>query len=151
MSVRRPASRSEDQRGQTSLFIVGLAVVLMMATAVGVDSSAAFLYRQRLDSIADGAALAGADAGANGWEVYGDGLSGDRLDVVRHEAAAGVHDYLVSLHAYVEHPGLTSHVEVVDGAVRVTIRAPMSLPLTLPGSQDGVLVAAVGSAAVTTE
>jgi hypothetical protein len=47
-----------------TLLIVGLAVVLMTAIAVVVDATAAFLQRQGLATVADGAALAGADAGS---------------------------------------------------------------------------------------
>ena len=56
--------------------IIGLAVVLLMAAVVVVDASAAFLRRQELDTVADGAALAGADAGSRNLDVlYGEGVA----------------------------------------------------------------------------
>ena len=54
--------RRRDEAGQTTIMIVGFAVVLMMTIVVVVDASAAYLQRQGLDNVADGAALAGADA-----------------------------------------------------------------------------------------
>ncbi|WP_447643347.1 pilus assembly protein TadG-related protein [Nocardioides zeae] len=64
--MTRRRSRKSDQHGQTTLMIVGFAGVLFMLLAVVVDASAAYLQRQGLATIADGAALAGADAGATG-------------------------------------------------------------------------------------
>ena len=45
-----------DERGTGMLLIVGLAFVLAMMAAVVTDASAAYLQRQGLDTIADGAA-----------------------------------------------------------------------------------------------
>ncbi len=56
MSARR------DEAGQATVLIIGFAVVLAMVVAVVTDASAAYLQRQGLDTLADGAALAGADA-----------------------------------------------------------------------------------------
>ena len=69
-----PMSR-RDERGQATVMIIGLAVVLLMAAVVVVDASAAYLQRQGLDTVADGAALAGADAGSRNLDVlYGEGV-----------------------------------------------------------------------------
>ena len=67
-----PPSRSES--GQATILIVGLATVLAMGVAVVTDASAAYLQRQGLDNLADGAALAGADLGAAGDDVYTGGI-----------------------------------------------------------------------------
>ena len=45
-----------------------------MVVALVVDSSAAYLQRQGLDTLADGAALRGADLGATGEDVYQGGV-----------------------------------------------------------------------------
>ena len=66
--------RGRDERGSVTVLIVGLAVVLLMMAAVVTDASAAYLQRQGLDTLADGAALTGADAGASGDEAYAGGL-----------------------------------------------------------------------------
>ena len=46
-----------------------------------VDASAAYLQRQGLDTVADGAALRGADLGATGREVYTGGVPSGRLEL----------------------------------------------------------------------
>ena len=61
-----------------------------MMAAVVTDASAAYLQRQGLDTLADGAALTAADAGASGDEAYGDGLGADlHLDADAARAAVG--------------------------------------------------------------
>ena len=62
------------KRGQATILIVGFAVVLAMVVALVVDTSAAYLQRQGLDTLADGAALRGADLGATGEDVYQGGV-----------------------------------------------------------------------------
>ena len=144
---------TRDQHGQTTLLIVGFAVVLMMAVAVVVDVSAAYLQRQDLDSLADGAALVGADAGAQGEDVYASGLGEDRLDLFEAEARHAVDDYLVQTGAHATYPGLSRTVEVdpATRSVRVRVTAPLALPLTLPGSPDRATISATGAAAVSPE
>lgn len=146
MRARHP----RDQRGQTTLFIVGLAIVLLMAAVVVIDASSAFLRRQGLDNLADGAALAGADAGASGEEVYTEGVDPERLRLFAQRAREGVAAYLTATGARGRYPGLTYSVSV-DSArrtVTVVIRAPLDLPLTVPGSPAHPVIGASGSAVV---
>jgi hypothetical protein len=142
--------RARDDRGQTSLLIVGLCVTLMMAVAVVVDASAAYLQRQGLDNLADGAALHAADAAASGEEVYTGGL-GERLDLVAETARSGVGEYLASTGAYADFPGLRHSVSVDPAGQRVVVslRAPLDLPLAVRGSPGTATVSATGSAVVT--
>lgn len=144
-----------DERGQASVMIIGLAVVLLMAIVVVVDSSAAFLQRQDLDTVADGAALAGADAGSRNLEVlYGEGVAeAARLDQAEAVARAAVIDHLRRTGAYAAHPGLVVEVrfDPAADAVIVGLRAPLDLPLTLPGAPESTVVGAVGSAVVELE
>jgi hypothetical protein len=128
-SVDRGRSGSED--GQTALLLVGLAVVLMLLVGVTVDASAAYLRRQGLDNLADGAALAAAD-GVQGAQVYDGGLGEVALvdpEVARRYVAA----YLARTGAARAYPGL--RVDVDAGADRVVVRvsAPLDLPFTPPG------------------
>ena len=143
---------SRREEGQATVMIIGLAVVLLMAVAVVVDASAAFLQRQGLDTVADGAALAGADAGSRNLEaLYGDGVAAaGRLDQAESVARAAVADHLRSTGAHVEYPGLTVAVrfDPADDAVIVSLQAPLDLPLTLPGSPGTAVIGAVGSAVV---
>ena len=141
--------RAHDERGTVTVLIVGLAVVLLMMTAVVTDASAAYLQRQSLDTLADGAALTGADAGASGDEAYAGGLDSD-LHLDADIARAAVLGYLHSTGAYARYPGLSAHVSVDSSTQRVIveIHAPIRLPLHVPGSPEHATVGATGAATV---
>src|SRR4051794_16478761 len=98
-AVAELSRRRRDDRGTVTLLIIGLAVVLLMMTAVVTDASAAYLQRQGLDTIADGAALTAADAGASGDEAYGGGLDAD-LHIDADVARAEVFSYLHRIDAF---------------------------------------------------
>ncbi|HEY3528996.1 MAG TPA: pilus assembly protein TadG-related protein [Nocardioides sp.] len=141
--------RQRNERGQTTLLIIGLAVVLLMMAAVVTDASAAYLQRQGLDTLADGAALTAADAGASGDEAYGNGLDVD-LHLDADVARAAVLSYLHRVGAYDRYPGLSTRVSVDSSTQRVIVevRAPIHLPLHVPGSPEHADVAAVSAATV---
>ena len=144
--------RRRGQRGQATVMIIGFAVVLAMAVVLVVDASAAYLQRQGLDTVADGAALRGADLGATGRETYLHGVPGDRLALTEAAVRASVRDYLLAIGAYARFPGLSYDVSVDQGSstVTVSIRAPLDLPLTVPGSPARPSVGAEASAIVAT-
>ncbi len=137
------------ESGTASLLIIGLAVVLLMMAAVVTDASAAYLQRQGLDTLADGAALTAADAGASGEEAYGAGL-GDDLHLDPVTARAAVLDYLRRVDAFARYPGLTVEVAVdpTTQRVLVAVRAPVRLPLRVPGSPDRAAIGARSAATV---
>jgi hypothetical protein len=132
-----------------TLLIIGLAVVLLMMIAVVTDASAAYLQRQGLDTIADGAALTAADAGASGDEAYGNGLDSD-LHLDADLARVAVFGYLHRVGAYTRYPGLTAEVAVDSSLQRVTVEvhAPIRLPLHVPGSPERADVGATSAATV---
>ena len=138
-----------DERGTGTVMIVGLALVLAMMAAVVTDASAAYLQRQGLDTIADGAALTAADAGASGREAYGDGLSAD-LHLDADTARAAVADYLRRVGAFSRFPGLTADVSVdpTSRRVVVVVHAPIRLPLHVPGSPAHADIGARSAATV---
>ena len=142
--------RRRAESGQATVMIVGLATVLAMGVAVVTDASAAYLQRQGLDSLADGAALAGADLGAAGTDVYDGGIRDGRLAVTQAEARAAVHDYLERADAFAKYPGLQAYVDADPAAqsVRVRLTAPLRLPLKVPGGQESALIGATGAAVV---
>lgn len=123
-----------NERGQTSLLIMGLAVVVMLLVAVVVDASAAYLRRTGLDSLADGAALAAAD-GVQGRQVYEGGL-GKRADIDPVVARRYVAGYLRDIGATRRFPGLRYDVEAGADRVVVHVAAPLRLPITPPGWQE---------------
>ncbi len=149
--VERDRRRRRDERGQVSVLIIGFSALLLMAMVVVIDATAAYLERQRLDTIADGAALRAADAGAQGRDVYAGGVRDRPLDLTARSARAGVAAYLRDVGAYAEHPGLSYTVRVVGDEVRVTVTADADLPLTVPGAPSSARVSATGSAVVTPE
>jgi hypothetical protein len=138
--------RPADASGQVSVLIVGFAVVLLLMVGVVVDASAAYLHRQGLDNLADGAALAGADE-VRGTAVYQGGLEGDRAPLDAAAARAAVHDYLTRIGAYDDYPGLACRVAVRDRTVVVQVEAPLDLPISVDGVTDGT-VGSRGAAAV---
>lgn len=141
--------RRRDERGSTIPLIVGLAAVLLMGIALVINASAAYLQRQSLDTLADGAALRGADLGAAG--VYGEGLSVQRLLQEKGAVEKVVVAYLQSVGADKTYPGLEvdARVNFVDRSVTVTLSAPVDLPMHIPGSPSRPVVGASSTAAVT--
>jgi Putative Flp pilus-assembly TadE/G-like len=119
------------EAGTTSVLIVGFAMVLVMMLAVVVDASSAYLRRQGLDSLADGAALAAAD-GIQGRQVYEGGL-GEHAQIDPVVARRLVASYLSSTGAGRKYPSLTYSVDTTADRVVVRLAAPLHLPITPPG------------------
>ncbi len=142
------STRVRDQQGSITPLILGFAVLALIGTAVVIDSSAAFIHRQGLNSVADGAALHGADAG--GQAVHTLGVPESRLPQVEVQVERAVQSYLVLSGATQSHPGIRAST-TVDGrthTVRVRISAPVDLPLNFPGSPRQVVIVAEGAAVV---
>ena len=110
-------TRAVTRRGQATVLIVGFAVVLLMAIAMVVDASAAYLQRQGLDTVADGAALRGADLGATAARCCTAAGSRRRTGSSsgRGAARAAVRDYLRATGAYAAYPGLSFSVDFDAG------------------------------------
>lgn len=137
---------TNEESGQTSVLIVGFAVVLLLMVGLVVDASAAYLRRQGLSSLADGAALAATD-GAQGTEVYGDGL-GERALIDPVAARRHVEDYLDAADAAGQYPGLSYDIVSTPDSVVVTVRAPLDLPVTPPGWEERPVISATSAAFV---
>jgi hypothetical protein len=131
---RRHDTHPRDTAGTTSVLVVGLAVVAAMLIAVVVDASAAYLQRQSLNALADGAALAAAD-GVQGEQVYTSGL-GERAAIDAEAAERYVVEYLRATEAASRHHGLTYSVQADAEAVVVQVSAPAELPFRLPGARE---------------
>ena len=146
----RPTAQRRDDRGQATVLIVGLATVLAMTIALVVDATAAYLQRQRLNTLADGAALQGADLGATGKDVYEGGVPAERLELTAAQVREAVGAYLRGSGAFARYPGLSYRVRVdpATQSVEVSLSAPLDLPLTIPGSPERATIGATGSAVV---
>ena len=143
--------RRRDESGQVTILIVGFAIALLMGMAVVVDASAAYLQRQGLDTLADGAAIAGADGGTDTSDVYDEGVGELRLDQGPASARAAVAAYLAQTRARQRFPGLTHTVRVTGDTVEVDVRAPVDLPFDIPGAPYRPTVAATGNAVITVD
>jgi uncharacterized membrane protein len=117
--------------GQTSLLIVGFFLVAVLLVVVVVDASAAYLRRQELDALADGAALAAADA-VREEAVYTGGL-GDLAQLDPVSARAQVAAYLVQVGARHDYAGLRYTVTASNDSVQVRVTTPLELPFDPPG------------------
>lgn len=139
--------RGQGEQGQTAVLIIGFALVVAMLVAVVVDATAAYLRRQALNTLADGAALAAAD-GIEGAQVYLSGLD-DSADVDPAVARTLVADYLAAVDAGSRYPGLSHQVETSGERVVVRVAAPLDLPLGFPGIVGSTRVTATAAAVVT--
>ncbi|HET7326143.1 MAG TPA: pilus assembly protein TadG-related protein [Nocardioidaceae bacterium] len=135
-----------EERGQTALLIMGLFLVSVLLVGVVVDASAAFLRRQSLTSLADGAALAAAD-GVQGEQVYSGGL-GELALIDPAVARDYVVDYLAASGAAADFPGLQFVVRTEADSVTVRLAAPMDLPIPPPGFAEQAQVVAESSSVV---
>lgn len=144
-------TRARDQRGSSTPLILAFTAIILLLVAVVVDASAAYLARQRLDALADGAALQGADLGAQGSDAYDGGLATGDLSIARREAERAVRAYLRDVGAAVDHPGIRAVVRVDDDRIVVELEAPLDLPLSLPGAPEKPTIRSVGSAVVDPE
>ncbi|WP_232677552.1 pilus assembly protein TadG-related protein [Nocardioides sp. R-C-SC26] len=143
--------RRRRERGSAIPLILGFVLLLAMTVGVAVDASAAFLQRQGLASLADAAALHGADAGAQGRELYTTRLGRRPLALSADVARTGVRDYLARSGASREYPGLRVAVRVIDDEVVVELTAPLDLPIPVPGAPSAPRVSATSSALVDPE
>ena len=142
--MNRPSRsrRRDDERGQVTVLVVGFFVVVATLVAVVVDASAAYLQRQRLSNLADGAALAAADA-VDLAALYADGV-GASLPLSDAAARQQVADYLGVAGADVE--GLAWTVGTTADQVEVQVSGMLDLPLGVPGVATRIRVTATGAA-----
>jgi hypothetical protein len=138
--------RRTSEQGQTSLLIAGFFLVAILLVVVVVDASAAYLRRQQLDAVADGAALAAADA-IQGPQVYEGGL-GERAAIDPQQARHEVADYLEQIGARGSYPGLSYRVSTTQDSVEVRVTTPLELPFAPPGWAERTQVTGTAAAYV---
>jgi uncharacterized membrane protein len=144
----RPGRAVSRDAGSVTVLVVGFLVVVGLLVAVVVDASAAYLRRQSMAALADGAALAAAE-GVQGELLYTGGL-GKQAPVDAAVAQRYVAAYLIGVDAPGDLPGLTWQVDTTVGGtvVRVRLAAPLDLPVTPTGWTESVTVAVDASATV---
>lgn len=146
MSRRHRRRRGLDAGGQITLLVLGFFLVAVLLIGVVVDASAAYLQRQSLNALADGAALAAAD-GVQGEQVYAGGL-GEYAEIDPVVAESYVRRYLADSGAGQRFPGLRWAVEHTGTSVTVRLAAPLDLPIPPPGSADTALITGSASSVV---
>ena len=129
------------------MLITFTGILLLLVVAV-IDASAAYLGHQQVDSLADGAALRGADLAAQGTNTYRGGVGSGPLSLTEGEARQAVLAYLRDVGAARQHPGLHAAVHIDGSRVVVVLTAPVALPLHLPGAPIRPVVRSTGSAEV---
>ena len=113
--------------GSVLILGIGLLGVCVLALVVVTDAGSAFLQRRNLYSVADAAALAGAQT-IDLPSYYEHGASqGTNLD--GGAAVAKARGYLAQREVIAAHPGLTVDSVTTDG---VNIQVDLSIPITVP-------------------
>jgi hypothetical protein len=147
VSRREPAlPTGRTERGQATLLVLGFFLVGVLLVGVVVDASAAYLRRQSLNALADGAALAAAD-GVQGAAVYSGGL-GATAEIDPVAAQEYVAAYLALTGAHRQFAGLVYRVVPAGDSVTVHLSAPLDLPIPPPGWVHDPWVDGVATAAV---
>ncbi len=118
--------RTGDE-GSVLILGIGLLGVCVMALAVVTDAGSAFLQRKNLYSVADAAALAGAQS-IDPSSYYKQGATkATHLDP--QAAIAKARNYLTKPEVIAAHPGLTIDSVTTDG---VNIQVDLSIPIAVP-------------------
>jgi uncharacterized membrane protein len=123
--------KPSGERGSITVMSIGFLLLLGALTVVVVNASAAFLQRQEMNNLADGAALAAAD-GLDAAAFY------ERREVVLSESDVQA---LVTRYISGSEAQLTA-LEVEGGRVHVRLARTMNLPLVPPGWMDRTVVVA---------
>ena len=123
--MTRVDRRADD--GQVLLVIIGYALIAAALIVVAVDVSAVILARRALSALADGTAIAAAQA-ADEPRLYARG-AGDVLPLVPDGVRAAAATYLERRDAVINYPGLQLVEASTDGTtVTVTLTEDKPLP-----------------------
>lgn len=133
----RLRSTVQDEDGSVLLLTLGYAVLAMAVIIVCVDATSLYLSQKRLDSLADAAALAGAD----GFTLVVD-AGEPRAELT----GAGVRDQAEALVAEVGAGAVVVDAGTADGvSARVTVAGTWHPPLTSLFVPEGVALEATAT------
>jgi hypothetical protein len=131
---------SRDERGQVTVMTIGFLVFIGLLAVVVINSSAAFLERQRLDNLADGAALAAAD-GLSRDTFYREGT----VTLDDGQARELVGDYLTGSGIRI------AEVRTTDDVVHVRLEHSIGLALRPPGWDQRTTIVSEATAQLRTD
>ena len=138
--------RRHDDDGQLTVLVIGYTFLAAVLIVVGIDVSKVFLARRALSSVADAAAIAGAQAADRAAVYAGDAACGGVLPLdpatADEQVQAALADDLADLRQTFALVG-TPVVDVVTGTVTVHLEGDVAVPfgrvlaLLDPGRADG--------------
>lgn len=119
--------KNRNDEGSVLVLGIGLSLVCVLVATVAINVATVWLARTSLDSVADGAALAGAQA-IDSAAVYRDGLSGITR-VSPSQARAKVRAYLARPEVKSQVHGLKLRsISVSGNSVQVTVSCSPAMP-----------------------
>lgn len=129
------SSPRTEESGAITVMTIGFLVAIALLVVVVVNASAAYLQRQELANLSDGAALMAAD-GLDESAFYAD----REVRLGSDEARDLVADHVAG------HDARVVEVVVTDDTVVVRLESLVDLPLTPPGWSERTVVAAEATA-----
>ena len=141
--------RLRHERGSVMVLGLGLAVAALMVITLAVNVSSVWIARHSLDSVADGCALAAAQA-VDVEVIYRDGVT-SRIPLNQTLARQYVASYLAKGNVRSQFTNFTVRsVRVTRNQVRVEVQALAPLPFGyLIGSMRPVIVSAASAVNIT--
>lgn len=125
-------SRTRAESGSVTVMSIGFLLLLGLLTVVVVNASAAFLQRQELSNLADGAALRATD-GLDEAAFY------ERRKVVLDRSVVRA---LIDQHIAGQRGTRLSELQIDVDRVHLRLERPMDLPLVPPGWRSRTVVVA---------
>ncbi|HVL64465.1 MAG TPA: pilus assembly protein TadG-related protein [Actinomycetota bacterium] len=110
-----------SERGQVTVFVAGMTLVVLAVVGVAVDATRAFLFRRTLQNAADASALAGASE-IDRALYYG----ADRVELAEGSAVRAARDWLATRAV-----GADAAISIEGDEVEVVLRG--SIPSTFLG------------------
>ena len=115
------------EEGSVLILGIGLLGVCLLALVVVADTGSAFLQRKNLYSVADAAALAGAQT--LDLPIYYEQGASQATHLDGRSAVAKARGFLAKSEVIAAHPGLTVDSITTDGQ---SIQVDLSIPITVP-------------------
>lgn len=139
MTCRSRTHGAASDEGTITVMTIGFLLFLGLLAVVVVNSSAAFLQRQQLDNVADGAARSAAD-GLSREVFYREG----EVELDPAQARQLIDDYVSS-------PGIRiAYVRASGDRVQVRLERTVSLALAPPGWQSRTTIVSEATAELRT-
>jgi hypothetical protein len=143
------AKRMSDEHGSVMVLGIGLSIAALMVITLAVNISSVWVARHSLDSVADGCALAAAQA-VDVQAIYSDGVT-SRIPLNQTLARQYVASYIAKGTVRTQFTNFTVRsVRVTQSQVRVEVQALAPMPFGyLMGRMRPVIVSAASAVNIT--